>query len=191
MPPIPASTRIARMAAVACAAATLGSCCCGPVDATPERPAECREPATWPAVAALPDSLLVIVQSPQLDTAQERRLNVARAQPTAARVEVARLSPAAFRMLQPGNPLVLSVSATRSFAVTGQQYTEGLGSRSYTGRINGANGEVTLVHTAQGVTGTVQSMPGDATVPTVYSIHPIGGDLHAVICVDPTRFPPD
>lgn len=188
---IPSSTRFARAAAVACASLALGACCCGVVDTVESGPAVCREPATFAAVPALADSLLVIVPSPALDTAQERRLNLARAQSTAARVDVARLAANAQQMLQPGRQVVISVSAARSFAITGQSYNEGLGSRSWTGRIEGEPGQVTLVHTFEGITGGLQTTPTDGSQWSVYEFHPIGGGLHAVTCVDPTKFGPD
>lgn len=186
-----ASNRIVRAAVAACASLALGSCCCGGVDSVDSGPAVCREPAAFAAVPALADSLLVIVPSPALDTAQERRLNLARAEPTAARVDVGRIAANAMEMLQPGRQVVISVSAARSFAVMGQTYSEGLGSSSWMGRIQGENGEVTLVHTFDGITGGLQTAPTDGSTWSVYSFYPIGGGLHAVICVDPSKFPPD
>ena len=187
----PSSTRIARAAVVACASLWLGACCCGVVDTVESGPAVCREPATFAAVPALADSLLVMVPSPVLDTAQERRLNLARATQTAARVDVARLAANANEMLQPGRQVVISVSAARSFAVTALTYTEGMGSRSWTGRIEGEHGDAILVHTFEGITGGLQTTPGAGNVSSTYEFHPIGGGLHAVTCVDPTRFGPD
>jgi hypothetical protein len=187
----PSSTRTARAAVVACASLTLGACCCGVVDTVNNGPAVCREPATFPAVAPLADSLLVIVPSPVLDTAQERRVNLARAQATSARVDVARLAADPQALLQPGKQVVLSVSATRSFAVTGVRLEENLQAHSYFGRTAAENGEVTLVLTSAGITGGLQTSPVDGSTWSVYEFHPIGGGLHVVVCVDPTKFGPD
>lgn len=189
---ISSSSRLARVAVVACASLSLGACCCGVTDSRQQTgPAVCREPATFAAVPALADSLLVIVPSPALDTAQERRLNLARAPVTAARVDVARLAANAQALLQPGKQVVVNVSAARSFAVTGLQFEERLQAHSYFGRIEGEPGEVNLVLTAEGITGGLQTTPGAASVSSTYSIHPIGGGLHAVVCIDPSKFPPD
>lgn len=191
--PFSSSTRLARVALVACASLSLGACCCGVTDSQQQQtgPAVCREPATFAAVPALADSLLVIVPSPALDTAQERRLNLARAQPTAARVDVARLAAGARTLLQPGRQVVVSVSAARSFAVTGLQFEERVQAHSYVGRIDGEPGDVNLVLTAEGITGGLQTTPGAASVVSTYAVHPIGGGLHAVICIDPSKFLPD
>jgi hypothetical protein len=186
-----ASTRIARAAVVACASLSLGACCCGVVDTPTEQtgPAVCREPETAAAVAPMADSLLVIVSSPALDTAQTRRLNQARSERTAGRVEVARLSPAAQQLVQPGREFVVSVSATRSFAITDVRLVPN--TSSYTARVNGNAGEASFMPTGEGIMGGLHSLPGGGAVSTQYAIHPIGGGLHVVVCVDPSKFPPD
>jgi hypothetical protein len=186
----PASFRLPR-AVLALSVASALAGCDTPVIVEREGPAVCREPFSPQGAAPLADSLLVIVETPTLTAEQERRLSLARAQETAGRVLVARLTEPAEPLLQPGREFVLSVSPARAFVLVGQQLSSGSGYVGWHGRIAGEIGEAGWVLTHEGITGGLQSIPTDGTVPSLYSIHPLGGGLHAVICLDPSKFGPD
>jgi hypothetical protein len=181
------SRRIARAALVACAGLALGACCSDPVRVQDETPAVCRAPATTTAPIAAADPLFVLLDAPALTEDQARRLVLARATRTAAEVHVARLAENAGSLLQPGRQMIFNVSPTRMFSVEGLKADTGASYVSFHGRLNGELGEVTLVRNGEGITGGLQSVSTQET----YEFHPIGGGLHAVTCVDPTRFGPD
>lgn len=185
--PALATTRIARAALVACAGLAVGACCCGPVGTEQERPAVCRPPsATLPPIAAA-DPLFVLLDAPVLSEEQARRLALTRATPTAAEVHVARLADNAGTLLRPGGQMIFNVSPTRMFSVAGVRADSVNGYVSFYGKLNGGSGEVTLVHNAEGMTGGLQSV----TTQEMYEFHPISGGLHAIVCVDPSKFGPD
>ncbi len=180
-----ASRRITRAALMACAGLALSACCCGPVGMDEEEtPAVCRAPATATAPIAAADSLFVLLDAPALTKDQARRLELARATRTAAEVHVARLAENAGSLLQPGREMIFNVSPTRKFSVEGLKADTGASYVSFHGRLKGGLGEVTLVHTGEGVTGGLQSV----STQEMYEFHPIGGGLHTITCVDPTKF---
>ena len=172
----------------------LASCCAGlPTELEPLAPAVCREPPLALAAMPLPSAgpLFTLVESPVLDAGQERLLGVIRARPTTARVHVARLAGGAGSLLQAGREITFPVSPERSFTAVGRQVTRRAPDDvSWSGRITGEHGEVTLVLTARGVTGSLHSMPPGGGS-TLYAFEPIGGGLQAVVCADPGRLPPD
>jgi hypothetical protein len=180
---IPALFRIVPAAA---AAAALSAC--GDPTLSNYKPAPvCGEGFSEERVTPLPDSLLVIETLPTLTAEQEQRLAEARAQPAAGTVVVARLAEAPEPMLGIGRAFVISVSVSRSFVLMGMERRAGQNSLSWYGWIAGDNGEATLSLTSEGITGVVLSIPRDRSEPTRYWFRPLGGGLHAVICIDPSK----
>lgn len=184
---IPASFRTA----LALAAAAALSACGEPVLNDHEPTPTCGETFSAEGVTPLPDSLLVIEQTPTLTAEQEQRLALARAQPAAGGVVVARLADRPEPMLGLGRSFVFSVSITRSFVLYGQELYTGPNSVSWYGWVVGDRGEATLTLTREGITGMLLSIPRDGSTPTRYSFRPLGGGLHAVICIDPSKLRAD
>ncbi len=136
------------------------------------------------------DTLFEILASPQLTAEQERLLSIIRSQRTTAEVYLARLSDAAEEALEEGNAVVLPVSPTRRFTTVGAWVERRTDSKSFAGPISGEHGWVNLVLTRSGLTGALQSLPRDGE-PANYSFAPLGGGLHALVCIDQSKFPPD
>lgn len=157
-----------------------------------ERAAVCAEPSEYVAPPAVPaDSLFVLLPEPALTAEQEGYLGSIRSQPTTARIHVARLVEGVEAVLQADRPVTLNVSPTRSFvAVRVDAGRRDADVFSWQGRISGEYGTATLVLTGKGMTGVLQSLPAGAPS-AVYSIHPIGGGLQAIVCVDAGKAPPD
>jgi hypothetical protein len=185
---IPRAFHVARTALALSAAAALTAC--GEVPALVQGPAICRE-AFSVQTATTADSLLVVLDAPSLTAEQQRRLELARAAPTAGREVVARLAASPERLLQPGHQSVLGVTQFRGFVVVGQQLESSAGHLSWYGRLVGDNGEATLVLTSEGITGGLLSIPANGSMTTSYAFHPLGGGLHAVTCLDTSKFGPD
>ncbi|HEV3049698.1 MAG TPA: hypothetical protein VGX50_05280, partial [Longimicrobium sp.] len=147
----------------------------------------CGDAFSEERVTPLPDSLLVIERLPALTAEQAQRLAEARAQPAAGSVVVARLAETPEPMLGLGRAFVFSVSVTRSFVLVGMERRAGQNSLSWYGWIADDNGEATLSLTSEGITGVLLSIPKDRSEPTRYWFRPLGGGLHAVICIDPSK----
>lgn len=179
---IPASFRTA----LALAAAAALPACGEPVLSDHEPTPVCGETFS-PGVPPLADSLLVVDPTPTLTPEQEQRFALARAHPAAGSVVVARLAGRPEPMLGLGRSFVFSVSITRSFVLYGQELYTGPSSVSWYGWVVGDRGEATLTLTREGITGMLLSIPPDGSVPTRYSFRPLGGGLHAVICIDPSK----
>ena len=184
---IPAPFRTALPLAAAAALAS----CSDPVLTQPKPPPVCRDVFSQEGVVPLADSLLVLEPLPTLSPEQEQRLSLARAQPAAGLVVVARLAERPEPMLELGHAFVFSVSIGRSFVLVGQELYVRRNSVSWYGRIVDDNGEATLVLTPEGITGMLLSVPRDRSAPTRYSFHPLGGGLHAVVCIDPSKLGAD
>jgi hypothetical protein len=179
-----------RIVPVAAAAATLSAC--GDPTLSDYKPSPvCGDAFAEQRVTPLRDSLLVIETLPELTAEQEQRLAAARAQPAAGTVVVARLAEAPEPMLGLGREFVFSVSVSRSFVLMGMERRAGPGGLSWYGWIAGDNGEATLNLTSEGITGVLLSIPKDRSEPTRYWFHPLGGGLHAVTCVDPSKLSED
>lgn len=175
-----------RIAPALTAAAALSSC--GEPTLSKHRPAPaCGEVFSEERVVPLPDSLLVIERLPALSPEQQQRLAAARAQPAAGTVVVARLAERPEPMLGLGRAFVFSVSVTRSFVLVGMERRAGQNGLSWYGWIADDNGEATLNLTSEGITGILLSIPRDRSEPTRYWVRPLGGGLHAVTCVDPSK----
>lgn len=147
-------------------------------------------PASLAPESAAGDTLFAVADAPHLTAAQEDFLSRVRNRPTSAEVHVARTSPSLEAVLSSGGPVILNVAHGRSFLVIGED--RGWASPDYrywVGSIDDELGLVTLVHGAPGLTGTLQVYGVGTT--TAYTFEPLGGELLAVSCVDPTRFPPD
>lgn len=142
-------------------------------------------------VTPLPDSLLVVEKLPALTAEQEQRLAAAKAQPAAGTVVVARLAETPEPMLGLGRAFVFSVSVSRSFVLVGMERRASQNSLSWYGWIADDNGEATLNLTSEGITGVLLSIPKDRSEPTRYWFSPLGGGLHAVTCVDPSKLSED
>lgn len=137
------------------------------------------------AGGAQPD-LLTIVEPRSLTGDQQRLLSMIQARPTSAEVHVARLASGPAFLLQKGREVGLRVSPTARFVAIGEQAEERLsGSVSWAGTLRRQPGQVRLVLSSAGVTGTIE------TDTIFYWIEPIGGGLHAIIRFDPTKLPPD
>lgn len=159
----------------------------------PETPAVCPEPlpgrAASPAADAPP--LFELVSAPALTPEQEHFLGVIRGEPTTAGVHLARLAEGAAALLEVDRAIRLDVSPAQRFTAVGRRVERRAADDvSWSGRIAGENGDVTLVLTGRGVTGTLQVLPFDAA-PATYSIRPLGGGLQAIVCVDQSKLPPD
>lgn len=184
---IPASFRIA----LGMTAAAALSSCSEPVIAERRNTPVCGEILTQDGVLPVADSLLVIEQTPTLTAEQQQRLAAARAQPAAGQVVVARLAEQPAPMLNLGHPFVLSVSLTRNFVLVGKELRAGNNSLSWYGWIADDNGEATLTLTPEGITGVVLSIPRDRSEPTRYWFQPLGGGLHVITCIDPSKLNAD
>jgi hypothetical protein len=180
---IPAFFRIVPAAA---AAAALSAC--GEPTLSDYKPSPvCGDAFSEERVTPLPDSLLVVERLPALTAEQEQRLAAAKAQPAAGTVVVARLAETPEPMLGLGRAFVFSVSVSRSFVLVGMERRAGQNSLSWYGWIADDNGEATLNLTSEGITGVLLSIPKDRSEPTRYWFRPLGGGLHAVICIDPSK----
>lgn len=184
---IPAFFRIVPAAA---AAAALSAC--GEPTLSERKPVPvCGEVFAEKRVTPLRDSLLVVEKLPALTAQQQQRLAEARAQPAAGTVVVARLAETPEPMLGLGRAFVFSVSVSRSFVLVGMERRASQTSLSWYGWIADDNGEATLNLTSEGITGVVLSIPKDRSEPTRYWFSPLGGGLHAVTCVDPSKLSKD
>jgi hypothetical protein len=181
---------IFRMAPALAAAAAF-SACSEPTIGERNPPPVCGETFALGGVAPLADSLLVIEQTPTLSAEQAQRLAEARAQPAAGQVVVARLAGVPERMLELGHSFVFSVSLTRSYVLVGMERRMGRDGLSWYGHIANDRGEAILLLTPEGITGRLLSIPPDRSEPVRYSFHPLGGGLHAVICIDPSKLNQD
>jgi hypothetical protein len=157
---------------------------CGEDPVAREEPAVCREPFMV-EVPINGDPLFTLVDAPVLTAEQEHVLAAARSDPAAAKVHVARLSANATELLQPGREIRLTVSPTRTFSVSSVSLHASTPDHFFfTGRINGPQGDVHMVLSAIGITGTLQSVSTNE----VYAFSPLGTGLHAISCIDPSKF---
>jgi hypothetical protein len=177
----PSILRIPALLALALAAA-LSACSENPV--AREEPAVCNEPlmVDVPITGGL---LFTLLEAPVLTAEQEQLLAVARSDRAAATVRVARLAENAMEVLQPGHEVRLTVSPTRTFSVFGVSlHTAAPENVFFIGRINGPQGDVHLILSPLGVTGTLQAV----STREVYSFRPLGAGLHAITCIDPSKY---
>ena len=150
-------------------------------------PAICRAPAVITATSAGAPALFTLEDSAQLTSGQEHYLGSVRANPASAEVHLARLAPDAAALLQPGDTVLLTVSPTRSFSAIGSRVTP---SGSWEGRIENEFGSALLVLHEGDLTGTLQSVPNGGPIST-FAFRPLGGGMHALVCLDASKFPPD
>lgn len=163
-------------------AASLSACSENP--AAREEAAVCHEPFMVD-VPISGDPLFTLLEAPVLTAEQEQLLEVARSERAVAKVHVARLSANAPELLQPGREIRLTVSPTRTFSVAGVGLETAVPDHVFfTGRINGPPGDVNLVLSALGATGTLQSV----STREVYAFRPLGAGLHAITCIDPSKY---
>jgi hypothetical protein len=163
-------------------AAALPACNEDPV--AREEAAVCHEPFMVD-VPISGDPLFTLLEAPVLTAEQEQLLEVARSERTAAKVHVARLSANATELLQPGREIRLAVSPTRTFSVFGVSLHTAVPDHVFfTGRINGPQGDVYLVLSALGATGTLQSV----STREVYAFRPLSAGLHAITCIDSSKY---
>jgi hypothetical protein len=178
----PSILRIRALPALLLAAA-LSACSENPL-AREEAAAVCNEPS----MVDMPisgDPLFTLLEAPVLTAEQEQLLTVARSDPAAAKVHVARLAGNAMEVLQPGREVRLTVSPTRTFSAFGVSLDAAAPDHVFfTGRINGPQGNVHLLLSAVGVTGTLQAV----STREVYSFRPLGAGLHAITCIDPSKY---
>lgn len=184
---IPAFFRIVPAAAAVAALSSCGEPTLSDYKPTPV----CGDAFSEERVTPLPDSLLVIEKLPALTAEQQQRLAEAKAHPAAGTVVVARLAASPEPMLGLGRAFVVNVSVTRSFVLVGMERRAGANSLSWYGWIADDNGEAMLSLTSEGITGVVLSIPRDRSQPTRYWLDPLGGGLHSVTCVDPSKLHED
>lgn len=136
--------------------------------------------------------LWILDSTASLSIDQERLLANIRSSATTAELHVARLSPDADSLLQLGNSVVLTVAPGRAVIAVGRNVTRrGPSDVSWIGAIENEFGHVSLVLSTIGVTGSLQSVARESLVHASYRVAPLGGGLQAVICVDPSKCPPD
>ena len=176
--------------------------CCWQACSTPPDPVELSGPAVCTPLAPADDSSLsanaflwTFDSAPPPPEQQQWVFKISELA-TTAEVHLARLSPAADSLLHPGNAVVLPVSPGRAAVAVGERVTRrGPSDVSWSGPIQGEKGGwVTLVLTDKGVTGTLQSVrtgEDGKLVFASYRFTPIGGGWQALVCVDPSKFPPD
>jgi hypothetical protein len=141
------------------------------------------------AVAGAP--LLVLVDEATVaDTLARLRLAIARAQPTSVAVRVARLADGADTLLAVGRAVAFDVSPTRRLVFVGARRERmASGAVSWLGELQGGHaGQVQLVYSSVGLTASIHVLPPGGVT---YGVQPLGGGLHAVTYVDPSRFMPD
>ena len=183
-----AGRRLLRAVLPLGAAISVTGCCCGVVDVVEETgPAVCRPPFVTPAPVTAADPLFTLLDAPVLSAEQERVLASARSSIVAAEVRVGRLADDARALLTGGRPILFTVSPSRSFSVSPVRVDSVSGPLSWSGQINGDVGEAYLLLGGEGVMGSLQSISTRET----YEFRPIGGGLHAITCVDPSKYPPD
>jgi hypothetical protein len=177
---------IRRACALLALSAALALSACGenPLARQEEEPAVCHEPVMVD-VPISGNLLFTLLEAPVLTAEQERLLAVARSERAAAKVHVARLSENAMEVLQPDREIRLTVSPTRTFSVFGVSLHNGAQDYVFfTGQISGLDGDVHMVLSSLGVTGTLQAV----STREVYAFRPLGAGLHAITCIDPSKF---
>lgn len=166
---------------------------CGAALTEPEAPAVCHEPAPIPETssALARDTLFEIEDHPPLSLQQRDLLARIGDRPTSAVVRIARLADAPESLLEVDRGVVLNVSPSLGFVVVGERVERSAADDlSWSGAIAGQHGTVSLVLSGTHATATIHSVPADGPW-QMYRVEPLGGSLHAVVCVDATRFPPD
>jgi hypothetical protein len=157
-------------------------------------PANCVDDGQSPAFndppthreATIEETLFEVVTSEALSADQLDRLARLRSMPTSIEVHVGRLRANAEGLLERDTVVRLDVSPTRWFTARGAPLSQGSAiSISWSGSLQNEWGPVALVLTDKDVTGSVNPPP-DA-----YRFEPIGDGLHALVCLDPAKFPPD
>lgn len=177
----PSTLRIRALLALSLAAALSA---CGESPLAREEAAVCNEPFMIEMPIA-GDPLFTLLDAPVLTAEQEQFLAAARAEQATAKVHVARLSANATELLQPGREISLAVSPTRTFSVAGVSAHGGTQDRVFfTGRINGLDGDVYMVLSSLGVTGSLRTV----STREIYSFRPLGAGLHAISCIDSSKY---
>lgn len=167
---------------------------CGPggqaAPTEPEAPAMCAQPAanrTNPPVSP-GQSLFALIDEPQLTADQKDLLAFIRAEPTAAEVRFAVLVDSALSRLEKDSTLVFPVAPGLRFAAVGQYVRRQAPDSAYwQGPAIGEDGQINVRLSGDEVVGSVQAFlpPGP---PLMYSFKPLGGGLHAVVCIDPSKW---
>ena len=151
-------------------------------------PPVCREPPLFAAPDPAAPSMFELLTSPQLTAEQERLISLIRSRATSARVEIAELIADPATRLQVDARITFPVSRTRSFTALGERVeTRATSHISWSGRLLGEHGDVQLVLTSIGMTGSLRSVPAEGAS-VHYGFEPIGDRLHAIVCVDASRF---
>ena len=183
----------ARAVLIVTLASPLAACHESVLPTETETPAVCPE-ATSTAVAAPADSaapLFALLAAPTLTADQEQRVAAIRSRRTTARVEIARFLDDPLPLLRSSQKITFNVSAAQSFtAVEKRLNVRAPDDISWSGSLVGNYGEVFLVLTSDRLVGSLQSIPIEGAA-AVYSFEPIGDRLHAIVCVDTSKLPPD
>lgn len=136
-------------------------------------------------------SLFAVVDSPSLSPDQARLLSYVEAEPTTAEVHLGVLVDSAVARLEVDSTVVFPVSPELSFAAIGGGVTRHAPDEIYwTGSMLGEVGQVNLLLQGDQVLGDLQARSEGGPTLT-YSFRPLGNGLHALICIDPSKFLPD
>lgn len=128
------------------------------------------------------DTLFTLVKEPSLNAEQQRLLSVIHERPTTVEVHLARLTDKAESLLKEDSIIALPVSPDKQFVAVGERLTKRASDDiSWSGPIQHSFGQITLVFTAKGVTGTLWAQNEDDYVS--YKFEPIGDNLQALIRV--------
>ncbi|HYG63287.1 MAG TPA: M12 family metallo-peptidase [Thermoanaerobaculia bacterium] len=117
-----------------------------------------------------------------LNATQRQYLGHIEQRPTTISVTLGRVDVAALER----DKMRITVSPTKALVLTKDEVTaRDEAGFTWVGSFPGASGQTILVVSDGNITGTIR----DET--TFYQLEPVGGGMHALVAVDPSRFPPD
>ena len=180
-----------RAATLLLLSVTTALAACGPgVLAPGGEPAWCPEPTYVQAPPrGTADTVFIALSEAALPAEQARRVADIRARPATARVDVARLVDDLASRLEPGRTVELNVSPVQSFTAVGERVeVRSPDDLSWSGGLVDDHGAALLVLRGTSLTGTVTSVP-PSSPPLVYAFEPVGGGVHAIVCVGAGRLP--
>jgi peptidyl-Asp metalloendopeptidase len=133
------------------------------------------------------DSLFVIVSDPQLTEEQERLVAVIKNRPTTAGLHFANLVIDPQNLLKEGKTLGMPLPDEKLFVAVGERATVNkMGYLSWIGKSENPLNTASLVLGPEGELGGSLRAEG-----SYYRFEPLGGDLLAIILIDPSKFPPE
>lgn len=132
----------------------------------------------------MPPELFAFVSAPPLSATQSALLAKIKGRAATAEVRIARLSANPAALLQQSREIVLNLTPSDYVVARGESLSHlESGDVYWAGPLRDRRGSAALVITSKGVTGTIESGS------VIYEFEPLGGDLHAITRLDPSKAP--